>query len=441
MRLSMLPLLMPVLALGADPAPAPTDAAIEREIQLLGSEDFNEREAAQSWLKDAGLPAERALTHAAGGTDAEVKLRAEQLLVNVRWLKMLDRDRIWFQTLGPTLGTSKPGDPVRKSSPGNGPPVESSNSILDEAVSWLARNQEADGHWDSQKYGAQSEADIEQTALAILALHESGNTEKMGRYEDNVVRALTWLRTQQREDGAFAKPNARVDGIAHAIAGWAMAEAAGCARKPETIQSAQRAIEYSIKHHQIEKNGQGKGFARYVNSKEVELFTNEFFLLQFKTAYVAQLRFDPQVFEGLRDVFTRCEIRDGSRLIGYANTPGGERSIKASILGGVEHYSLGGRPSDLRDCAEWIRTGFKPSADASDSDALMTFLGSLVFFQVQGDAWKAWREEEQEHVLPKACESGVDAGSWDSVGVWASGGRVLSTALYSMSFDKPLRNR
>ena len=59
----------------------PDDKEIARLIQQLGSDSFQDREEASKKLADIGLPAAEALRRAAKeGTDAEVRLRAEDLL-------------------------------------------------------------------------------------------------------------------------------------------------------------------------------------------------------------------------------------------------------------------------------------------------------------------------------------------------------------------------
>src|SRR5262245_6531410 len=61
--------------------PAKSPADIERLIKQLGSDDFNEREAASKALETVGDPALEALRKAAAGNpDAEIRHRAERAI-------------------------------------------------------------------------------------------------------------------------------------------------------------------------------------------------------------------------------------------------------------------------------------------------------------------------------------------------------------------------
>ncbi len=65
--------------------PAPDGGDVERLIKRLGSDEFDEREAASKALKDVGKPALKALGEAAkGNADAEIRSRAAALIVTIR---------------------------------------------------------------------------------------------------------------------------------------------------------------------------------------------------------------------------------------------------------------------------------------------------------------------------------------------------------------------
>ena len=70
---------------------------------------------------------------------------------------------------------------------------KATENAVDRALAWLARNQEADGHWDGKKHGATMAGDTALTGLALLAFLGAGHTEKVGNYKDNVKRAVAWL--------------------------------------------------------------------------------------------------------------------------------------------------------------------------------------------------------------------------------------------------------
>ena len=62
------------------PAQAPEKEEINRLIEQLASDDFQQREAATKRLTEIGEPALGALEHAQTGDDPEVRTRAEDII-------------------------------------------------------------------------------------------------------------------------------------------------------------------------------------------------------------------------------------------------------------------------------------------------------------------------------------------------------------------------
>lgn len=120
-------------------------------------------------------------------------------------------------------------------------------SAVDRALQWLAYHQEPDGHWDCDKYQGEKPYDAAMTGLALLAFLGAGHTEKTGVWKENVIRAVTWLKSQQKEDGAIHLGRS---GYCESITALALAEAAGMGNMPETRKAAQRAIDYCTEIHQ-----------------------------------------------------------------------------------------------------------------------------------------------------------------------------------------------
>jgi hypothetical protein len=122
------------------------------------------------------------------------------------------------------------------------------------ALHWLAYHQEADGHWDARKYGAQYKTDTAVTALSLLAFLGLGHTEKVGDYKDNVKRAVAWLKSKQAPTGLIFDTSDEGrhygEGYPGAMATLALVEAAGMANIPDTRAAAQKAIDYCTETHQ-----------------------------------------------------------------------------------------------------------------------------------------------------------------------------------------------
>ncbi len=427
-------------AYGAEPANTPPDAEIEQRVKLLGSDDFNERQAAERSLEKIGDAAERALQAAEKGDDAETCIRATRLLVNVRWNRGCKEEAAWLAKLGPTLGTSRPGDKasgVIDSTKVGDDPNHGGTDV------WLASNQEADGHWDSKKFGAQSDADIEQTALALLAFLGAGHSERVGRYKTNVKNGLDWLRKLQREDGAFTKPGQPVDGIAHALAGLAMAEAAGMGNLKPSKDSAQLAFQYSTANHQVGTGSDLSGFTRAAHSTDPDLLTTMFFTMQMKSTKIAGLKVGAESFDGALKFLKLCEAGSGK---GYSFTPGLNPSPKATFAGCLIGMSMGYTKDQFELAAAHAFEGFRPVSGEEDCDALMTYIGTLVIFNVDNHyqftaidgegrgLWKLWNDTMIKNLQKQMIQDGP-AACWNPTGTWASGGRLLATELHCLSLE------
>ena len=191
----------------------------------------------------------------------------------------------------------------------------------DPALHWLAYHQEADGHWDAKKYGAEQKTDTACTGFALLAFLGAGHTEKVGEYKGNVQRAVAWLKSKQNADGCIwdttdANAHQRAIGYPCAIATLAMAEAAGMANIPETRAAAQNAINYCTEKHQVGE-GSDKGAWRYGAKEAPDLSVTGWFVMALKSAKVAGLHVNPASFDGAIKFLDTVEKKESGGGGGY----------------------------------------------------------------------------------------------------------------------------
>src|SRR6185295_6593765 len=107
---------------------------------------------------------------------------------------------------------------------------------------------------------------------------------RIGKYRDNVRRGVEWLIKKQQDNGCLASKGENT-GYNHAIAGMALAEAAGMAREMYTKESAQKAVEYSVNIHQCGDGSDKRGW-RYGIKHEGDLSNSGWFVMQLKSAKV-----------------------------------------------------------------------------------------------------------------------------------------------------------
>ncbi len=83
--------------------------------------------------------------------------------------------------------------------PKGGVPAEYRETVK-KGLDWLAKNQQADGHWGSDNGNEQYRPAM--TGLAGVALLMEGSTVKLGKYHENIRKAVKWClaRAQGKED-------------------------------------------------------------------------------------------------------------------------------------------------------------------------------------------------------------------------------------------------
>ena len=308
-------------------------------------------------------------------------------------------------------------------------------TLVDKALAWLARHQEADGHWDSQKWEAKSKTDIGITSLGLLAFLGAGHTEKIGKYASNVSAAVRYLISKQADNGLISdasdEPEQDILGVPHAIAGCALAEAAGMARIPVTIAAAQKAVDYSMQHM-----AGAKGWGVKPKS-DGDMIVTTWFIMQMKSAKCAALKMPPEVFvDGNKflDSYQVTEAKTG--LTVYAMTPGGLADQVATMLACFARYLTGGRKEQLQPAVEWaVAKGGVPQWDlkAENVDFCHWYFGALITFHQGGTTWRDWDLAMKPTLIKNQQTTGDANGSWNPVGKHAAVlGRAGVTALAAL---------
>ena len=431
---------------------SPDEKARAKElVKQLGDDDYQNRVSARDALRKMGAKAREALEAAKESQDFETRTCVTQLLpfalaANDQRVWQAAMGKAWPEALkegrlsGPLLGTlglkrAKPGEDALGG--GLPEPLQVTPGIeggRDSSLEWLKLAQQAEGRWNTRKFGAHQFADVEQTSLALLSFLGAGHTEKIGKFKENVQRAVDWLRSCQREDGAILNPGwTEVDGVAHALAGLALAEAAGMGRIDATIQTAQKAVNYSSEHHPCIENGEKSGYGRCARSKTPDLFTSALFTMQLKSAKVAGLRVTPDNFQGLIKFLDRVDNAREKKELTFSFLPGGTSSPQATFMGCLARQFLGWKREDLEPYFAKAEKEFNgPTTGAVSSDVFTNWFGTLVVFQQGGNPWKAWNEKMKKSLVDQRRKDGAAEGSWDASGSWSGTGRIFATALNSL---------
>jgi hypothetical protein len=322
-------------------------------------------------------------------------------------------------------------------------------SAVEAALQWLARHQEADGHWDSVKYGGGSYTpDMGDTALAVLAFLGAGYTHKTGKFKDTVDKGVRWLLANQKPDGAVYYQNwGRPAGsYGHALAGLALAEAYGMSGDESLREPAQRAVDYSIGTMQKPYSG-WRYFPRAGDNSandggNADLSCTGWYVMQLKSAKTAGLRVDGAGFQGAQTFVDSVTDREGRA--GYAS-PSADSPAMTSV--GMICRQFMGTPSTspvLVGGAQHLSQNLPQWNTGSDKlDFYYVYYGTLAMFQQGGEAWNKWNENLKPLLINNQCKGGqLDGsvndtdGSWDPYGhSGKQGGRVFSTAVGALSLE------
>ncbi|MCZ7647147.1 MAG: terpene cyclase/mutase family protein [Planctomycetota bacterium] len=340
---------------------------------------------------------------------------------------------------GGKYGTRFGGDKNRALRNGGGGPA--TEDAVKNALRWLAKHQEPDGHWDTSKYASRYKTDTACTGFALLAFLGAGHTEKVGEFKDHVRRATKWLISRQQDSGlVFDSTDAgghRGTGYPHAIAGMALAEAAGMGRSEVTKAAAQKAIDYSVNVHQQGDGSEKLGW-RYQPKSPADLSVSGWFVMQLKSAKAAGLHVDPGSFEGairfLDSVEHKAADAYGGSTYWYQTTNEHAASAhRLTAIGTLCRQFLGWKKEDLEGSVNlFVNKGGVPKWDANGSsvDLYYWYYGTLCAFQQGGPAWKDWNEAMKKAFCENQRQGGDEDGSWDPVGAYSDNwGRVGQTAL------------
>jgi hypothetical protein len=276
------------------------------------------------------------------------------------------------------------------------------------------------------------------TGLGLLAFLGAGHTERVGQYKDNVRRAISWLKGQQKPDGALES------GYSHAIAGMGLAEAAGMGRVPDTISVAQKAIDWSTKRDPNNYD-EGAGPWRYrgavPSNDQADLSVTGWFVMQLKSAKVSGLDVPKGSFEkAIKFVDTvTVKVQDDQ---GYGPTsryqyqPGKDHGNRLNAVGNLCRQFLGWKKEELENSVRYFMDKGIPDSWPNGVDLYYWYYGTLCAFQQGGELWGRWNGAMKKTLCDNQSKGGDNDGSWDPVGPYSKNwGRVGQTALCCMCLE------
>ncbi len=336
--------------------------------------------------------------------------------------------------------------------------------VLNDGLEWLKQHQSADGSWDCDGFmsncghlqAGQSCAgpgepahDVGITGLALLAFLGDGSTTREGPHQEQVARAVKWLRERQdAQSGCYADRSNHSFMYDHAIATLAMCEAYYFSRNPLIKLSAQRAIDFisaarnrfGAWRYDVPPNGQN------------DTSITGWCVFALASAQDGGLSIDAQSFVGARqwfdDVTDPLTGRTGydrpgspsSRVPGLNEDYPSDKSETMTAVALLCRIFMGGDAAKsplVQKGAELLKAR-PPEWDESglNNDIYYWYYGSYALFQLGGPRWEAWNKSAKKALLGSQRHDGDAKGSWDPKDAWGhAGGRVYMTAMATLCLE------
>jgi hypothetical protein len=431
MRVCLVVALLGILLRGAMAAelhPTPVEPSVESIrtlIDQLGDDDYDRRVEAQQKISEVGVPAGEHLAAALDTDDPEVRLRINTLLPVIVREQALQQERSFLlQRYKNVFGLNKF---TRADASELGDPTNH-GLLVESALQWLLKNQEDDGRWDSVKHGAQVNADVAHTSLAVMTFLGAGHTLKVGSYKKHVQKGIAWLIKQMRDDGAFLQDGKPVDAIAQALAGVALSECSGMSvLKNDSLEKvcAQKACDFSCSAFRCEDGGFGAA-----GSNIPDLFTTTLVTMQMYCAKVAGLKVSSADFEHvLHYLESLFDAKENTFKLAAGLMPSG----RATYLGCACRMFLNFKRAELAPAvAAAARLYGEPGSE--HGDVLGDYFAALVSFHARGEHWKNFHPKLMQSIGQQSRDAEA-AGSYPSRGEWSGAGTVFQTALRGLSFE------
>jgi len=347
------------------------------------------------------------------------------------------------------------------------PPTET----VARGVRWLVRHQEFDGRWSGWAHnrrgvgglpGIRHElayADPALTGLTVLALLQSGARPGIGRVGQSLTRAIGYLRRLQKGNGRVgyslkqqatirkslygitAEPKQLIQLFNHAIAAWALVEAAATTRDTDIEIAAGRALLllYQLRHEKYP-------WSRWLDPDDDVAYAGYAVGAICVARAATELPIEPSMIDGVKRYIKKVTHVASGRL-----HHGGQRAF---CFGGLDSTATGlfirqvtPQRMPITDALaarlllarrpHWNGRFPEPAtieAMADDPGPLVNYhywhFGALAIARLEGQGARAWRAElVQVLTTHQRRWPWIDGGSWDPCGPWSRvGGRIYATA-------------
>ncbi|MBM4042415.1 MAG: hypothetical protein FJ290_28315 [Planctomycetes bacterium] len=329
---------------------------------------------------------------------------------------------------------------------------------MDAGLAWLAKAQEADGRWSTEKWGGVAGYDVGITGLALAAFAGAGHGQGVGEHLATVAKGLTWLRSQQFPNGGFAWKVFYEEGMA----ALALCEVSGLSPERDVTRAAQLALDYLCK---VQPEHGGFRYQGAAPKDQGDLSVSGWQFLALAQGLSADhglphaaagrsrgLLIPQSAIERTRVFLKNTYCGDGGSayVVGQA---GGQKTATPSMTAiGMFCRQLFGDETagpEVRAAADWLLKYATAAKDAKEGgrqlgqDLYFTHHSCLAMFQMGGRYWTTWNALFRDAVVKAQVQAEADAQGRPVRGSWGpakhafgqAGGRVYVTAMAALCLE------
>jgi len=344
--------------------------------------------------------------------------------------------------------------------------TEGSESAVELGLRWLALHEADGGGWNAAFFTARcptSDACRDDqargdpgysagvTATALLAFLGAGYRPDGGDYKDVVARGLAYLLKVQRADGGITSYGV-TNLYNHAIATWALAEAAAITGDECWRKAAQRGVDF-LAEDQREGGGWDYNQRAGPDKERNDASITGWAILALKSAQIAKLRVPDYVLTRARKFLDdRTDRRTGE--LTYADYAPGQalRGDGLVAVGLLCRFYLGMKDKEpmnaaaarlMKNLPDWKtfeeaqERGLRSGRLETDHNMYYWYYGTLACFQLGGGEWARWNGRMRDMLIAHQERAGHRAGSWapEHGYIGRMGGRVWATAVSVLNLE------
>jgi hypothetical protein len=299
-----------------------------------------------------------------------------------------------------------------------------SEAAVNRGLEFLLKQQQADGHWNSGSY----QADSAVSGLCTMAFLASGHQPGRGKYGALLDRASDYLTDSVQRNGLIGRPgsgNAGPPMYGHGFATLALAEIYGMTKRPDLRTKLESAVQLILAAQNVEG-----GWRYRPDATDADISVTAVQVLALRAAHNAGIKVPEETVRKALGYIKRCQNNADGGFSYQAATRG---SGPARTGAGVTCLMISGEKAS-REC----RAGFQYLQEHPletyewayrQHEFYAYYYCTQAYYQVGGAPWKTWFTMLRERLIEKQNKQD---GSWVD-----SPGKEYATAMAVLALQVP----